>query len=165
MALWFAVAFSFSTFAPALLTLLVTLPWPASTAAEPDIYPSADRARPELNAALAAAKSAHKRVILDFGGNWCTDCHVLDHYFHDSTNSPLLAAGFILVHINVGRLNENVDIADRYHIPLHKGVPALAVLGENGELLYSQRTGEFEAMRALQSSAVTEFLLHWQHAG
>jgi thioredoxin 1 len=142
---------------------MVTLSCGAVTAAEHDIYPPAERAPLELDAALIAAKSGHKRVLLDFGGNWCTDCHVLDHYFNDSTNGPLLRADFILVHINVGRLNENLDIAERYHIPLHKGVPALAVLGERGELLYSQRTGEFQAMRAMQSSTVTEFLLHWRH--
>ena len=157
------MTFYLRTFATALLALLVTLSGVGSTAAEQNIYPAADRAKLELDAALVAARSAHNRVILDFGGNWCTDCHVLDHYFHDSTNGPLLHADFILVHINVGRLNENLDIADRYHIPLHKGVPALAVLGENGELLYSQRTGEFQSMRAMQSSAVTEFLLHWRH--
>jgi thioredoxin 1 len=146
-----------------LLTLLVTLHGVGSAAAEQDIYPPADRAKLDLEAALVAARSAHKRVILDFGGNWCTDCHVLDHYFHDATNGPLLHADFILVHINVGRLNENLDIADRYHIPLRKGVPALAVLGENGELLYSQRTGEFESMRAMQASAVSQFLMRWRH--
>jgi hypothetical protein len=59
-------------------------------------------------------------------------------------------------------LNENLDIAQRYQVPLGKGVPALAVLGEHGELLYSQKTGEFEAMRRMQSSAVTEFLTHWK---
>jgi len=69
---------------------------------------------------------------------------------------------YVLVHINVGRLNENLDIAERYKIPLRKGVPALAVLGEGGELLYSQRTGEFEAMRGMQASAVTDFLLRWK---
>jgi thiol:disulfide interchange protein len=42
--------------------------------------------RHDLAAALSASASAHRRVILDFGGNWCTDCHVLDLYFHDSTN-------------------------------------------------------------------------------
>jgi thioredoxin 1 len=152
------VTFYSRTFAWALLTLSVTLHGGGSPAAEQDIYPPTDRAKGELETALAAARSAHKRVILDFGGS-----HVLDHYFHDSANGPLLHASFILVHINVGRLNENLDIADRYHIPLHKGVPALAVLGENGELVYSQRTGEFQAMRAMQSSAVTEFLLYWRH--
>ena len=115
-----------------------------------------------LAAALDASAATHKRIILDFGGNWCTDCHVLDRYFHDSANGPILEANYILVHVNIGRMDENVDIAERYRIPLRKGVPALAVLGEHGELLFSQRTGEFEAMRGMQSSAVTEFLARWK---
>jgi thioredoxin 1 len=57
---------------------------------------------------------------VDFGGNWCTDCHVLDLYFHDSSNKPILEANYILVHVNVGRMDENLDIADRYQIPVHK---------------------------------------------
>jgi len=129
--------------------------------AERDIYPAPQQAKVDLAAALAAAADAHKRVILDFGGNWCTDCHVLDRFFHDPTNSPILEANYILVHVNIGRMDENLDIAERYQIPLRKGVPALAVLGEHGELLYSQKTGEFEAMRGMQSSAVTGFLMQW----
>ncbi|MHB8477219.1 MAG: thioredoxin family protein [Steroidobacteraceae bacterium] len=129
---------------------------------EHDIYPLPAQARTDLAAALAAAAADHKRIILDFGGNWCTDCHVLDHYFHDAANAPLLQASYILVHINVERMTENLDIAERYQIPLRKGVPALAVLGEKGELLHSQRSGEFETMRSMQSSAVTDFLVRWK---
>ena len=129
---------------------------------ERDIYPAPGQAKIDLAAALDAAAAAHKRVILDFGGNWCPDCHVLDLYFHDPANGPLLEANYILVHVNIGRLNQNLDIAERYQIPLRKGVPALAVLGEGGKLLYSQRTGEFEAMRGMQSSAVTDFLVRWK---
>jgi len=30
---------------------------------------------------------------VDFGGNWCPDCHrEIDNYFHDVENSPLLDA-------------------------------------------------------------------------
>src|SRR6266850_2403851 len=83
-----------------------------------------------LAAALAASAATHKRIILDFGGNWCPDCHVLDLYFHNPVNEPILEADYILVHVNVGRLTENLDLAERYQIPLKKGVPALAVLGE-----------------------------------
>ena len=149
---------------PAPVFLAVLLAFSASSArgAEPDIYPLPAQARTELAAALAAAAANHKRIILDFGGNWCTDCHVLDHYFHDAANAPLLQASYILVHINVERMTENLDIAERYQIPLRKGVPALAVLGEKGELLYSQKTGEFETMRSMQSSAVTDFLVRWK---
>lgn len=131
-------------------------------AAERDIYPDPAQAKTDLAAALAASAAAHKRIILDFGGNWCTDCHVLDLYFHDPVNKPILDANYILVHVNIGRMDENTDIAERYQIPLRKGVPALAVLGAHGELLYSQKTGEFEAMRGMQSAAVTDFLRRWK---
>ena len=149
---------SVCSFLAALFALSATV----ARATEPNIYPAVEQAKTDLSAALAESAATHKRVILDFGGNWCTDCHVLDRYFHDAINKPLLDADYILVHINIGRMNENLDIAERYQIPLRKGVPALAVLGEHGELLYSQRTGEFEAMRGMQSSAVTDFLVHWK---
>ncbi len=133
----------------------------AGHAALPDIYPPPDEAKADVAAALHTAAATHRRVILDFGGNWCTDCHVLDGYFHDAANKPLLDANYVLVHVNVGRLDQNLDIAARCEIPLKKGVPALAVLAPDGRLLHSQRTGEFEAMCGRQSSAVTQFLRQW----
>ena len=76
----------------------------------------------------------------------------------------MLEAGYVLVHVNVGRLDQNLDLAERYEVPLKKGVPALAVLDANGKLLYSQKAGEFEAMRKMQAGAVTEFLNQWTPA-
>ena len=157
-----AVARNRTSWTSVILAVLFAAVFAPAHSSEPDIYPATDRAKIDLSAALAASAASHKRVILHFGGNWCTDCHVLDRYFHDPVNRPILDANFILVHVNIGRMDENLDIAERYRIPLRKGVPALAVLGERGELLFSQKTGEFEAMRGMQSSAVTEFLLHWK---
>jgi thioredoxin 1 len=128
------------------------------------LYPEPSQAKTDITAALQTAKSTHKRVILDFGGNWCTDCHVLDIYFHDASNAPVLDANFVLVHVNIGRMDQNVDITERYQIPLRKGVPALAVLDANGALLFSQKTGEFEAMRGMKSEAVSAFLNEWKPA-
>ena len=128
----------------------------------PDIYPAPERAKPELAAALKTAAASHKRVILDFGGNWCGDCHVLDIYFHDPSNLPILEANYVLVHVNIGRYDENQDLAARYMVPVEKGVPALAVLDSHGKLLYSQRGHEFSAMRRMESSAVTSFLIQWK---
>ena len=142
--------------------MALALAFSTGRAATHDIYPPPAHASGDVAAALVAATATHKRVILDFGGNWCPDCHILEGYFHDEPNMSILEANYILVHVNIGRMNENLDIAERYQIPLRKGVPALAILGEHGELLYSQRTGEFEAMRGLKSSAVTEFLIRWK---
>jgi thioredoxin 1 len=127
-----------------------------------NIYPAPSQAKTEITAAIKAATATHRRVLLDFGGNWCPDCIVLDSYFHNPANRPILDANFVLVHVNIGHMDENLDIASQYQVPIEKGVPALAVLTENGKLLYSQKNGQFESMRSLQSSAVTQFLVQWK---
>jgi thioredoxin 1 len=128
----------------------------------PQIYPETSQARPDLAAALTVAAAKHKRILLDFGGNWCGDCKALDAYFHDSSNRPLLEANYVLVHVNIGHMDANLDLAARYGVPLDKGVPALAVLNERGQLIFSQKTGQFESMRSMQSTSVTEFLAKWK---
>jgi thioredoxin 1 len=147
----------------ALAVLLIFATGPARSANR-EIYPDPAQAKADLAAALTTAAQTHKRVLLDFGGNWCGDCQVLDLYFHDARNLPIIEANFVLVHINIGHMDANVDIAEKYQIPLHKGVPALAVLSEKGALLYSQKGGEFEDMRNLQSAALTGFLVQWKPA-
>jgi thiol:disulfide interchange protein len=147
-----------------LLAFAVLLALSAGTArsANREIYPAPAQANTDLAAALKTAAATHKRILLDFGGNWCGDCQVLDLYFHDPKNLPILEANFVLVHINIGTMDANLDIAQRYDVPLDKGVPALAVLTEKGGLLYSQKNGQFESMRHMESSSVTEFLVQWK---
>jgi thiol-disulfide isomerase/thioredoxin len=134
----------------------------AGRSATPDIYPDPTQAKSDLATAVKAAAQSHKRVIVDFGGNWCGDCKVLDIYFHNAENRPILESNFVLVHINIGRMDENLDIAEQYGIPVALGVPALAVLSERGKLLYGQRGGEFKSMRRMESSEVTKFLVQWR---
>jgi len=141
---------------------LLALAAGAANSAGRDIYPDPSQAKADLAAALKTAAATHRRILLDFGGNWCGDCQVLDIYMHDESNRRLLEADFVVVHINVGRIDANLDLAAKYGVPLQKGVPALAVLSETGKLLYSQKNGEFEAMRSMQSSALTTFLVQWR---
>ena len=149
---------------PKLFCLIAALLLIAGTAfaATRDIYPDAAQAKTDLANALKQAAATHKRVLIDFGGNWCGDCQVLDIYFHNPENRPILDANYVLVHINIGHMDENLDIAQRYGVPVNKGVPALAVLSDNGKLLFSQKSGEFEAMRRMQANSVTSFLVQWK---
>jgi thioredoxin 1 len=149
---------------PKLLSLIACVLLVAGSAysATRDIYPDPAQGKVDLAAALKQAAATHKRVLVDFGGNWCGDCQVLDIYFHNPENRPILEANYVLVHINIGHLDENVDIAQRYGVPLERGVPALAVLSDTGKLLYSQKSGEFEAMRRMQANSVTSFLVQWK---
>jgi thiol:disulfide interchange protein len=134
----------------------------AQEKAERDIYPAPEKAKTDIKAAFAKAAKEHKRVILDFGGNWCEDCRVLDKYYHQEPNESLLKASFVLVEVNIGKFDRNQDIAKQYGVPLEKGVPALAVLDATGHPLFSQKQGEFESMRRLDPSALTEFLNRWK---
>jgi hypothetical protein len=56
-------------------------------------------------------------------------------------------------------MDHNVDIAQKYHVPITRGVPALAVLDSNGALLYSEHDKEFEHT---SPEAITKFLNHWK---
>jgi thioredoxin 1 len=154
---------------PAVASLLVLVSSLAAFAAMPQIYSETADAHAEVRRALAIAARQHKNVLLDFGGNWCGDCQVLDLYLHDPGNAAILEANYVLVDVNIGRYDRNMDLAKQYSVPLEKGVPALAILDSNGKLLYSQRNGEFEAMRRMDVSAVTSFLNRWKpalrHAG
>jgi thiol:disulfide interchange protein len=115
-----------------------------------------------IAAGLKQAKKEHKRVILDFGGDWCGDCQVLDIYMHRQPNEDLLNKNFVVVHISVGHIDKNLEIGERYGVALSKGVPALAVLDANGKTLHAQTGGEFEDMRYMQDASVTEFLNKWK---
>jgi len=126
------------------------------------LYDATADPKADIAAALKQARAEKKRVILDFGGDWCGDCQVLDIYMHQSPNAELLAKHFIVVHVDIGRMDHNVDIAEKYKVPIKKGVPALAVLDSSGKLLYSQDHGDFENMRNMKSSSVTDFLNKWK---
>ena len=146
----------------AMLCVALPIAIQATLAQGRNIYPDPSVAKTEIRDALARAKAQHKRVILDFGGNWCGDCQVLDIYFHDPANKALLEQNFELVDVNIGRFDANQDIAARYGIPLQRGVPALVVLSPDGKVLLAQTHGEFESMRHLQSSDLTSFLNEWK---
>jgi thioredoxin 1 len=144
------------------LSALLALAASQARSAGHDIYPEPNEARADIAAALKTAATTHRRVLLDFGGNWCGDCQALNIYFHDDHNRDLLEKNFVLVDTNIGHEDANLDIAREYGVPIEKGVPALAVLSPEGKLLYSQRNGEFEAMRRMESTSVTEFLTQWR---
>jgi thiol:disulfide interchange protein len=125
------------------------------------LYSEAADPNADIAAALKKASLEHKRVIVDLGGDWCIDCQVLDIYFHQPPNDEILQKNFVLVHVWIGHLDQHLDIPARYGMPVDK-VPALAVLAPNGDVVYAQRSGEFDRMREMKPATVTEFLNTWK---
>jgi thioredoxin 1 len=136
------------------------LPEPAKPNTQ--LYPPPEEAQAEISSALAASVKDHKRVLLVFGGNWCYDCHVLDTTFRSKSFALLVNANYHVIHINVGNYDANLDLADKYQIPLKKGVPSLAILDPDGKLVVSQKQGEFESTVRIGPEDVLEFLKKWK---
>lgn len=116
----------------------------------------------EINDAVKTASAQHKRILVVFGGNWCFDCHVLDAAFRSPELAPTVNKSFVVIHVDIGQMDKNLDIAQRYDIPLDRGVPAIAVLDSDGKLLFSQKRGEFEAARSMAPEDILDFLHKWQ---
>lgn len=135
---------------------------PLQAPAQPNaqLYKADANAAQDIRRALATADKQHKNVLLDFGGNWCIDCHVLDNAFHQPRIAPLLNSNYIVVHVDVGKYEKNLDLAKKYHVNLEKGVPSLAVLDSLGKVLYG--TSDFERAHLMSEDDVIQFLDKWK---
>jgi len=109
----------------AVFAMLLALGAATANSAGREIYPDPAHAKADIAAALKAAAATHKRVLLDFGGEWCGDCQVLDIYFHNSENLPILESNFVLVHVNIGQYDANLDIAGNIRFLLTTVYPRL----------------------------------------
>ena len=126
--------------------------------------PIRPRPRADLAAALKTAPAAHKRILLDFGGNWCGDCQVLDIYFHDPVKSAqILKSNFILVDINVGTIRREPGSRQEVPHPARKGRA-----GAGGSerrwpaALQPETAANSKRCGRMESSAVTKFLVQWR---
>ncbi len=129
-----------------------------------NIYPDDANARAEIKLAEDKAAREHRRVLLIFGANWCYDCHVLDLALRRQDFRSAIS-GYEIVHVDIGPDGKkNSDVAKQFDVPLDKGVPALAVIESDGNLVVSQKNGEFEDARALTTEVLLEFLNNWKPA-
>jgi thiol:disulfide interchange protein len=124
-----------------------------------ELYSETADARTDIAAAEVVARRDHKRILLEFGANWCGDCQVLDYYYQQPPNAALLAKYYVVVRVEIGHMDHNVDIARKYGVPIEKGVPALAVLDAHGKLLYAEQPKEFEHA---SPEAVSALLTRWK---
>src|SRR5689334_13396833 len=127
-----------------------------------DLYPANADANKEIEEALNVAASTNKRVMLVFGGNWCYDCHVLDQALHEGDAGTIVKDHFLLVHVDIGEANKNLDLVKKYETTLDFGVPTVVLLNGSGRVIYSSTKGEFEPARRMMKKDLVAFLNEWK---
>ncbi|WP_255365208.1 thioredoxin family protein [Collimonas sp. OK242] len=127
-----------------------------AAAAAPLPYDEKADAKADLSQALSQAQSSHKQVILVFGANWCTDCRELDKALHGKS-AALIDGKFILVKVDVGNFDKNLDVAQSYGNPIKKGIPAAVLLSPGNQILYSTKAGELADARRMGENGIYDF--------
>lgn len=127
-----------------------------------DLYPANADANKEIDEALKIAASNNKRVMLMFGGNWCYDCHVLNQALHEADAGAIFKDHFLLVHVDIGEGDKNLDLVKKYETTLDFGVPTVVLLNGSGRVIYSSTKGEFEPARRMMKKDLVAFLNEWK---
>lgn len=111
----------------------------ASAYPEARSYAVSPDAMGDVDAALARAAAADKRVLLVMGANWCHDSRALAGWLETPRFAELVAERFELVLVNVGLPQSgdghNLHVAERFGLEGFPGTPSLLVLTAEGQLV------------------------------
>ena len=127
----------------------------------PSLYDEQVDAKQEIALALGQAQSENKYVLLDFGADWCPDCHALAHLFEDDQVKPFIDENYVVVHINVGYWDANLDISERYGDPIAQGIPAVVILDPTEQIVTTTKNGELATARTATKQDILDFLQTW----
>jgi thiol:disulfide interchange protein len=122
-------------------------------------------AKAAIAKALSDARAQHKLVLVDFGGNWCPDCRITAGVLAMKEVQPWVEKTFIVVPVDIGRMNKNTDITQGLNIKLH-AVPTIAILNADGKLLNPVDPEALNDARSMTPQAIVDTLNGWiQHPG
>jgi len=114
----------------------------------------------DIQAAVAEAHRAGKRVIVDVGGDWCQYCHQMDELFQLHPELlELREKNFVTVAVYYGSDKKNEQALSRY--PKLKGIPHYYVLDGNGSVVQSQHLTELRTGANYDPDKMKEFLTKW----
>jgi thiol-disulfide isomerase/thioredoxin len=123
-------------------------------------YDESADAYAQVETAIKRAAAEHRLVLLDFGGNWCPDCRMTAGVLALDEVKPWMARTFEVVMIDIGRLNKNMDIGERYNVTI-KAVPTMIVLDGSGRRLNAGNPAALKDARAMSPQAIVDTIYGW----
>jgi thiol-disulfide isomerase/thioredoxin len=122
--------------------------------------PTAD-AKAQVAAAQAKARAEHKLLLIDLGGNWCGDCRVLAGIMRLPEVASFVSAHYVVVTVDVGRLDRNLDIPARWGVKKVEGVPSLLIVDPQGKLKDAGHVAALADARSMTPQALADWLASW----
>ena len=127
----------------------------------PLIYDEKADGSNQIAEALVSAKKENKRVLVQFGANWCGWCHKLHNLFRtDPKVAAKLKDAYVVVMVDANQ-NHNAEVNKRYGNPTRFGLPVIVILDAEGQPLVTQDTGKLEEGDHHDPVKVLAFLDQW----
>jgi protein disulfide-isomerase len=101
-------------------------------------YDETADAKADITRGLALADAGKTNLLVVFGANWCPDCRRLDKKLYEK-DSPLGKENFVVVKVDVGNFDKNLELVNAYGNPVKKGIPAAVVLTPDNQIVYKGR--------------------------
>lgn len=113
---------------------------------EKPVYDEEADAHVDIANALKKAKQENRRVLIQWGANWCGWCRLLDGTFKSNREvARKLQYEYDLVHVDIGKWDKHLDLVEKYGADIKSaGVPYLTILDADGNVLANQETGTLE---------------------
>jgi thiol-disulfide isomerase/thioredoxin len=116
----------------------------------------------DVAAAKSRARAEGKKLLIDMGGNWCLDCRVLAGVIELPEVKAFVRQHYVVVTVDVGRIDKNLEIARHYGVDRLGGVPALLIVDPATDRLLNQgRLFALADARGMTPQALANWLAQW----
>ena len=124
-------------------------------------YDHAAVARDQVARAQSQARASGKLLLIDLGGNWCADCRLLAAVMQLPEVAAFVDAHYVLVLVDVGRMDRNLDIPAHWGVKRVDGVPSLLVVDSGDHLINAGHQEALADARSMRPQALADWLAHW----
>ncbi|MET0365186.1 MAG: thioredoxin family protein [Sphingobium sp.] len=116
----------------------------------------------QVAAAKALAKKQNKKLLIDLGGNWCPDCRVFAGVLELPEVKAFVSRHYVVVTVDVGRMDKNLQIPAHYGVDKVRGVPAVLIVDpKTDKLLNDGRLFALADARHMTPQALADWLAQW----
>ncbi len=115
-------------------------------------------ARAAVAAGRKQAMHSGKFLMVTFGANWCVDCRTLYHRLKSDDVQAFTDGLFHFVTVDVGKFNQNRDVARQLGVDLTRGIPVAVFFDPEGREIGNTNDGQLEPARFYTSKQILKFV-------
>ena len=104
------------------------------------------------------ALAAEKFLMVTFGANWCMDCRTLHRNLKSEDVAKYTRDLFHFVNVDVGKFNQNADLATELGVTLSNGIPVAVFFDPAGQVIGTTNEGQLEPARRYSSKQILKFV-------